>query len=86
MGNSKEVLVKLVDLFECSRSIWKSLAILSFSLTIDHEIYELDFPKENSKTIQEKRGRRKNISKTKMKIYSVFMLHTRFMMGVFTEK
>ena len=53
MRNSKEVLVKLVDLFEFRKSISKSLAILSFSLTIDHEMYELDFPKENSKTIQE---------------------------------
>ena len=52
---------------------------------IDHEMYELDFPKENSKTVQNKKDA-ENISKTKMKIYSVFMLYTRFMMRVYKKE
>ena len=48
-------------------------------------MYGNDFPKEKSKTILKEK--RKNIfqKRTKMKIYSVFILLTRFMMQVFQK-
>ena len=71
---------------EVFHKIFDNSVIFSHERHTHEKNYENDFPKEKSKTILKKKREIVYLKKrTKMKIYSVFILHARFMMQVFQK-